>query len=65
MTLTTELKAKLLKRVYYNQPISENPMQDGLMICLMNRTDLQPHEVQVLNYWAIDNKEHLKRIENE
>ena len=64
MTLTTELKAKLLKRVYYEQPISSTPMKDGLMICLMNRTDLQPHEVEVLNYWCIDNKDHLKLIEN-
>jgi len=65
MMLTTELKVKLLRRVYYEKPISASPMMDGMMICLMNRTDLQPHEVEVLNYWTIDNKDHLKRIDNE
>ena len=65
MILTTELKAKLLKRVYYEKQISSSPMKDGLMICLMNRTDLQPYEVEVLNYWTLENKDHLKKIENE
>lgn len=64
MILTEELKKELLRRTYFETRISANPMRDGFAICLANRDRTEDEEIY-LNYWIIDNKENLKRIENE
>jgi len=65
MEISEKLKKTLLKRVYYEQPISHKPMHDGFAVCLLNRTELNEDEQAFIKYWTIDNKENLKRIENE
>jgi len=64
MKMTDALKKELLKRVYYEQPISGKPMNDGFAICLLNR-ECNVDEMEYLKYWLIDNKQTLKTIENE
>jgi len=64
MEISEKLKKELLRRTYFETRISNNPMRDGFAICLLNRERTQAEEDYV-KYWILDNKENLKRIENE